>query len=247
MLRPLTWLISLALHSAIALVFLMPAGNAALEKGSGQDAMIVEQGIALEGLAKLGADEASVKAVEATPAEAAAATPPEEVQPVEDAKVIASTEGLKQDVPFEPKPEEIKPVPPQPVVQPRPEQVQPLPRQRVATLQQETTVEQHQSSGKALLGGDTTTRSAYLGTLRSRLERAKINPRSGISGTAVVDFVVDANGRVISREVRVSSGHKVLDDAALASIDKASPFPPMPKTLNQAKIEVSVPFKFSVR
>jgi protein TonB len=246
MLRPLTWLISLALHAAIALFFLMPAGNAALEKGSGQDAMVVDQGIALEGMAKLGEDEASVKAVEATPTEAAA-TPPEEIRPVEDAKVIASTEGPEQDVPFDPKPEEIKPVPSQPVVEPRPEQVQPLPRQRVATLQQETTVEQHQSSGKALLGGDTTTRSAYLGTLRSRLERAKINPRSGISGTTVVDFVVDANGRVISRGVRISSGHKILDDAALASIDKASPFPPMPKALNQAQIEISVPFKFSVR
>jgi protein TonB len=225
----------------------MPAGDAALEKGGGQDVMVVDQGIALEGMAKLGEDEASVKAVEAIPAEAAAATPPEEVQPVEKAKVIASTEGPEQDVPFEPKPEEIKPVPPQPVVEPRPEQVQPLPRQRVATLQQETTVEQHQSSGKALLGGDTTARSAYLGTLRSRLERAKINPRSGISGTTVVDFVVDANGRVISRQVRISSGHKVLDDAALASIDKASPFPPMPKALNQTQIEISVPFKFSIR
>jgi periplasmic protein TonB len=247
MLRTLTWLISLALHASIALFFLMPAGNAALEMGGGQDAMVVEQGLALEGMAKLGEDEASVKAVEATPVEATAATPPEEVQPVEDAKVIASAQGPEQDIPFDPKPEKIKPVPPQPVVEPQPEQVQPLPRQRVATLQQETMVEQHQSSGNALLGGDTTARSAYLGALRSRLERAKINPRSGISGTTVVDFVVDADGRVISREVRISSGHKVLDDAALASIDKASPFPPMPKALNQAQIEVSVPFRFSTR
>jgi protein TonB len=52
---------------------------------------------------------------------------------------------------------------------------------------------------------------------------------------------------VISCEVKVSSGHKALDDAAVASIDKASPFPPMPNTLNQAQIEVSVPFKFSIR
>jgi len=247
MLRLLTWLISLALHASIALFFLIHAGNAALEKGGGQDAMVVEQGIALEGMANLGKDEASVKAVEGTPTEASAATPPEEVQPVEDEQVIASAQGPEQNVPFDPKPEAIKPVPPQPVVEPRPEQVQPLPQQRVATLQQETTVEQHQSSGKALLGGDTTARSAYLGALRSRLERAKINPRSRVSGTTIVDFVIDADGRVISCEVKVSSGHKVLDDAAVASIDKASPFPPMPKSLNQAQIEVSVPFKFSMR
>jgi periplasmic protein TonB len=245
MLRLLTWLISLALHASIASFFLLAAGNAALEKGGGQDVMVVEQGIALEGMAKLGEDEATVKAVEAP--EALAATPPEEAPPVEDAKIIASTEGPEQDVPFEPKPEEIEPVPPQPVIEPRPQQVEPLVRRQVATLQQEKAVEQHQSSGKALLGGDTTARSAYLGTLRSRLERAKITPRSGVSGTAVVDFVVDADGRVISREVKISSGHKVLDEAALASIDKASPFPPMPKALNQAQIEVSVPFEFRIR
>jgi len=107
MLRPLTWLISLSLHASIAFFFLMHAGNAALEKGSGQDAMVVEQGIALEGMANLGKDEASVKAVEATPIAASAATPPEEVQPVEDEQVIASAQGPEQDVPFDPKPEEI--------------------------------------------------------------------------------------------------------------------------------------------
>ena len=108
-------------------------------------------------------------------------------------------------------------------------------------------IEEQQSSGQALLGGDTTAQSAYLGTLRSRLERSKVSPRSGLIGTVVVHFVVDASGKVVSREVTVSSGHKILDDAALASIDKASPFPAMPKGLNQNQIDVSVPFRFSVQ
>jgi protein TonB len=101
--------------------------------------------------------------------------------------------------------------------------------------------------GRALSGGDTTAQSAYFGKLRSHLEKGKVNPHTSIAGTAVVHFVVDASGRVISREVSVSSGHKALDDAAVASIDKASPFPPMPKGLNRDQIDVSVPFKFSVR
>jgi protein TonB len=66
-------------------------------------------------------------------------------------------------------------------------------------------------------------------------------------GTAVVHFVVDSSGRVVSREISLSSGSKILDDAAIASIDKASPFPPMPQTLQRDAMDVSVPFKFSVR
>jgi periplasmic protein TonB len=232
MLSPLTWLISLAIHAGIALFFLIPAGGAALEEGSGEDAMVVEQGIALEGIAKLGEDETSIEAVDAPPVQTSAATPPpEEVKPVEDAEIITSSDGPEQEKVFEPKPEQIK--------EPQPQQV--------ATLEQEAVVQEQQSSGQARLGGDSTAQSAYLGALRSHLEHTKVNPRSEISGTAVVHFVVAANGKVISREIAVSSGHSVLDDAAMASIDRASPFPPMPKGLNQDRIDVSVPFKFSVR
>jgi len=55
------------------------------------------------------------------------------------------------------------------------------------------------------------------------------------------------SGNVVSREVSVSSEYEILDDAAVASIDKAAPFPPMPKELNRNQIDVSVPFRFSFR
>jgi periplasmic protein TonB len=227
MLRTFTWLISVALHGAVALLFFLPGGWAALEQGSAQDFMVVEQGIAIEGIVKLGNDEGSSEPVPVSEA----ASPPEEVKPIEETEVIASEEGPEQNINPEPKPEHLEqPTPPQ-----------------VATLEQETTVEEQQSSGQARSGGDTTAQSAYLGELSSRLERSKISPRSGIVGTVVVHFVVDAFGNVVSREVSVSSGHKILDDVAVASIDKAAPFPPMPKGLNRNQIDVSVPFRFSVR
>jgi hypothetical protein len=102
------------------------------------------------------------------------------VKPVEGAKIIAAKDGPEQEQVFEPKPR-----PPQ-----------------VAVLEQETAVEEKRSSGQAL-GGDTTAQSAYLRTLRSRLEHSKVKPPIGITGTAVVHFVVDASGHVISREVKL--------------------------------------------
>ncbi len=90
-------------------------------------------------------------------------------------------------------------------------------------------------------------RMAYLGTLRKTLERSKVNPRSHISGTVLIRFTVGPKGQLLSREVKSSSGSKVLDDAAMAALDRASPFPPMPDDLAHGPIEVQVPFKFVTR
>ena len=229
-LRVLTWLVSLTVHIALALLMLLPTGSAALEEGSGHDAMVVEQGIALEGLAKLGEDEVSVEPVEAPPASAAQPVP-DELKQIQDQQVITSTAGAEQEDINKPQKEVVdQPEPP-----------------KVAALEQENVIVQHESSGAEKKGGDTTAQLAYMGKLRSHLERSKVNPRTQLTGTAVVRFKVAPNGDLISREIVSSSGSKVLDDAALASIDKSSPFPPMPKDLHRDEIEISVPFKFSVR
>jgi protein TonB len=270
-LRLLTWLISLGVHATFALFMFLPAGGTALEQGAGEDIMVVEQGFMLEGFAKLGEDQLTVEEVEAPPVQMAAAQPlpqevepveledlpveePEEIVPVEERQVIASEAGPDQvDVKApeeveQPEPDELEePVQREEVKEIKPEVVeQPLPQQ-VATLQQESVTAQRESSGVQKKGGDTTEHTAYLGTLRSHLEKHKVNPRTQIVGTAVVRFTVDASGEIAARRITKSSGTKALDDAALASIEKAAPFPPIPKTLGQNQLEISVPFKFTVR
>jgi periplasmic protein TonB len=288
-LRFLSWLISLGVHLAFALFMLMPAGGAALEQGTGEDVMVVEQGIAVEGVAKLGEDSVTIEEVQAPPVQMAMAQPlpeevqqpveeelpveeePEEIKPVEERQVIASETGPDQeDVrPVdpeqidEPEPDEItEPVqevvkerPPEKIEQPvqevvkepLPEKIeQPLPQQ-IATLQQDSVEAQRESSGTQMKGGDTTAHNAYLGKIRSHLEKNKVNPRTQTIGTTVVRLTVGANGDVTSRRIVKSSGSKVLDDAALASIEKSTPFPPIPSALHRNHLEVSVPFKFTVR
>lgn len=51
-LRPTTWLLSLGLHAAVFVAFVGMEGGAALERGSGDDTVMIEQGIAVEGLDK---------------------------------------------------------------------------------------------------------------------------------------------------------------------------------------------------
>ena len=75
-----------------------------------------------------------------------------------------------------------------------------------------------------------------------------MNPRAAERvGNVVVRFVIGPTGELVSREVTQSSGSTTLDEAAVASIDRAAPFPPMPDEVASGTMVVSVPFKFSVR
>ena len=209
------------------------------EQGDGEDALTVEQGIALEGLAKLGDAMETIETVEATPVEAVEPPPPvEEQKPIEElSETITSDASTVED--------NIVKVdePPPPDVQKErpPEQVQPIEQPKQVAILTE------QSSGEAKVAGDATARAEYLGKLRNVLERAKVNPRSRMAGTVVVKFKIGTKGELMSREITKSSGSKTLDDAALAALDRAAPFPSMPAEVADEPLVVSVPFKFITR
>jgi len=233
LLRPLTWLVSLALHAALLLALVGVTSGSALDAGTGNDMFVVEQGIAVEGVAKFGEAEERIETVEVPPVQPVET--PREVKEVEPElnNVVTSTEATHEEqvAKEDPKPVEDKPIEPVPVQEQAPQ---------VATLLE-------QSSGEAKHGGDTTQRRAYLGILSKSIERAKVNPRSRMAGTVMVRFTVGPDGSLISRTVERSSGSQVLDEAAVAALDRAAPFPPMPQNVAQGPIEVSVPFEFVTR
>jgi protein TonB len=236
LLKPLTWLLSLGAHAAFAVWLFAVPGGAALHSGEGDDQVVVEQSIAIEGLDMWGQDDTTVQAVEAEPLEAsearAAVEEVKEKEEVEETTVISSEAGEEQEV------EEIQP---EPVKEPTPPQV--------ATLAQEAqiAVEEKRAASVEKSGGDATSHSKYLGKLRNHLEKKKVNPRTRQVGTAVVRFTVDATGQLLTREIALSSGNKQLDEAAIASVEKAAPFPAMPEDIDRGPLVVSVPFRFTVR
>jgi len=74
--------------------------------------------------------------------------------------------------------------------------------------------------------------NAYNSLVFGHLQRFKRYPSAarGAAGTAIVEFELDREGRVISTVVTKSSGNSVLDRAALEILRRASPFPPFPAT-----------------
>lgn len=224
-LRAITWLISFALHGAVVGFFLITPGGAALEEGIGDDTFVIEQGV----------ESQYVEAVEAPPPVPLAAKPIEEIKPIEEdvQHVVGSELGPEQEkVTREEEPEKVEEI---------------KPEQQAAVQPTELAVEEQKETGEKKTGGDTTAMSAYRGKLFAHISKKKVNPRSKIAGTVVVRFTVGRQGELISSEVATSSGSKILDDAAVASIERAAPFPAMPNETADGTMVVSVPFKFSVR
>lgn len=276
MLRLVTIAVSVALHAALVYSMLERTNNdAALDMGSGDDVFSVEQGIAIEGLAKLGDALEKIETAELTPLQPTAppkeVTPPD-VRPVEELQdAITSNEGREDNIvklddpppPEERKTEEVaevKPTEPPPPEEQKPLEVKPqeLPPPDIKTTEAEEVQLKEQplqvatvqdvSSGQAQSGGNATQKRAYLGQLRSSLERAKVNPRSRAQGTVMLRFSVAADGKLLSHEIVASSGSSVLDNAAVAALRRAAPFPPMPEVIGgDGPMVVSVPFKFIAR
>ena len=70
--------------------------------------------------------------------------------------------------------------------------------------------------------------------------------RSGAEGTVWVRFVLDRRGALRGSEVMTSSGHDVLDRAALELLRRASPFPALPPDLTLDEIELVLPIEYDL-
>jgi protein TonB len=66
--------------------------------------------------------------------------------------------------------------------------------------------------------------------------------KAGVQGVAEVSFTIHKGGEVSDVKIRTSSGHGILDEAALAAVFAAAPFPPPP-----AAARVAIPISFRLR
>ncbi|MDH5648927.1 MAG: energy transducer TonB [Gammaproteobacteria bacterium] len=85
--------------------------------------------------------------------------------------------------------------------------------------------------------------AAYMDAWRAKVERVgNLNypeeaRRKGLSGDLVLDVALKPDGSLDSIDIRRSSGHKLLDDAAVRIVTLAAPFSPFPKSI-QAEADV---------
>ena len=91
-------------------------------------------------------------------------------------------------------------------------------------------------------------RATYLTAVASRIQEAKRYPetarRDGTTGTARVAFVLSGEGRVLSARVVDSAGSAALDREALATVERAMPYPRIPEELGLSEFRLTVPIAF---
>lgn len=82
--------------------------------------------------------------------------------------------------------------------------------------------------------------------IAAQLASKRVFPAAGIdqSGTAKVKFVIDRQGKLISKALVESSGSELLDAAALTMVDQAGPFPEAPAQVTDDTLAFMVPVNF---
>lgn len=100
-------------------------------------------------------------------------------------------------------------------------------------------------AGKKNDGGSAAA-SKYPGLVQSKVTRAAKYPSKakGDDGEALVSFTVGASGKVVKVALARSSGNDALDNAALAAVDRAAPFPPIPEAAGRSTWSFTVPLYF---
>lgn len=240
MLRAMAIFLSLLIHGSIGYA-MWPAFQKekaeALDLGKGQDIVLTPEGMIMSDVTNLGDDIENVETQEVVAVKKQEPTPETPKPPEQLNDVIASEQNtVEQEVV-----KTTEPPPPKPIEEKKPEvkQIKEQPAQIAIVTEQ--------SSGEAKTGGDAQVVGLYLGKINERVQHAKVNPRSRIAGTVVMRFTVDTDGSLLSKEVAASSGSPLLDDAAVAALDRAAPFPPIPPEVSIKPMAFTQPFKFVIR
>lgn len=92
---------------------------------------------------------------------------------------------------------------------------------------------------------------SYLARVARAVQRDFSYPRAavraGLEGQCVVVVTIDAEGRIVRTELDGTSGHSVLDRAALAAATSIKRVPKAPLELGWTERQVKIPFTFRLR
>lgn len=158
----------------------------------------------------------------------------------------------------EPKPEpELEPEPvPEPKIEPRPKETEN--RSNVAEsetssedITENTADRKNVSQQVELMAGNSADVDSYLTRLGSHLSRFYEYPRRarrlGQEGAPVLVFEFSREGALLRQSLRSSSGHSLLDDAALEMLKDAEPLPAVPASMTGKTFTYALPVRFSLR
>ena len=193
----------------------------------------------------------------------------------EEAPSMMPTEEIKEKAEIETPPVDDSPLAPDPeVALPKPKEVEDIEDEESVEEQQRAQEAQPQNSSpptqatapppvEAKPGVKLAAQHAGLSTkpsqavlnwhksLVQQINRHKKYPhkarRKGAQGTVEVVFTLDRSGKVLTTRLRDSSGFNLLDEEAIAVLERASPFPAPPAEMAGLSMKLVLPITFNIK
>ena len=91
----------------------------------------------------------------------------------------------------------------------------------------------------------------YYRSLNILMKQKRVYPRSArrlkLEGTVLVEMVINREGEIIKVKIARSSGHELLDKAAIAQVQKLRRVPKIPRELNRPSMTFKIPFDYRLQ
>ncbi len=121
----------------------------------------------------------------------------------------------------------------------------------VSGVEAEAEAETAQADAAGLTAEQTEEITQWQRSIVVRIAEAKTYPRdarsAGAEGEVRVLFTMDRYGTVIAQEIETSSGHRVLDDAALSLLGELGKMPTPPTHLAGESFSMVIPLNYAIR
>jgi protein TonB len=182
--------------------------------------------------------------------------PPEPVMPVEKPQAVepmppALTQPVEAQRPTPAKEPSVQPVSPKKAAAKKTEQVDPPVAEPVSPTASELAKVEPSVPSSESVAVDPRLLANYQQQLHAWLNRQKQYPmmarRRGLEGLAVLRIMLGPDGVVLSRKLDSATGSEMLDQAALAMVERANPFPAPPENLQAVPFEFVAPVEFRLR
>ncbi len=228
-------LAALGVHAAAVALVGFGAHDNALESGAGIDDMSVVATVTLQTEESIGLD-----AVTAEHQDASAAS--------KSAPEIKQQEAKREDaIEMDPPPPEVS-APPQAPIQAKPvekpeekQEAQPSAPSLPADAQEE----QHAMS-REMEARRNWLLSRYNDAIYRAVTLHQVQPKKLIEGRVVVELTLSPDGKLLDHRVLKSSGVRLLDETAMAHLERA-PFPPPPAGLFKEPYTVTFPIDYTIK
>jgi periplasmic protein TonB len=231
---------AVGVHIAVMALFLVSSANQsvlnALQSGGGKDDLTVVATVTMQMEESIGPDAESAERQQASAAEQIAAPPKQGEGKNSEPKESKREEAVSAEFPAPAPPAQEKQMPADAA------RIQPS-NPRVQSNAQDEQL----AANRNFEARRTEVTSLYNSKIYQALLSHILRPKTLQKGRVLIALTLAPSGQLLAYEVVESSGSEVLDKAAMTSLERAAPFPPLPSELGANAYTLRVPFEYAAK